>query len=284
MFMKWWYCYVEGRQYGPVTEDVLLEWIRQGNIRPTHHVWTAGLRDWVRACEALPEMFAETVGAGSALSMVPVATPLGTGGLTPNKYLTAQARVCLRGQWGSAVGFCLLQGLIGGAVAAIPTLGGFVSIFIEGPFSLGGAVFFLTLVRNGDNKIGMLFAGFKNFATAVVAHVLISLFTFLWTLLLVVPGIIAALSYSQTFYIIAEDRTTRPLEAIRKSRRMMQGAKWKLFCLGLRFAGWALLCMLTMGIGFLWLFPYIMATLAKFHDDLLAGAPAPADFGGSAPA
>jgi uncharacterized membrane protein len=90
----------------------------------------------------------------------------------------------------------------------------------------------------------------------------------LWLLLLIVPGIIAAISYSQTFFILAEDNTIRPSEAIEKSKKMMDGNKLKYFYLCLRFLGLGLLCILTLGIGFLWLAPYIQVTNAKFYDDI----------------
>ena len=93
-------------------------------------------------------------------------------------------------------------------------------------------------------------------------------FVFLWALLLIIPGIIAAIAYSQTFYILAEDDTIGSMDALRKSKEMMIGYKWKYFCLGLRFIGWALLCVLTLGIGFLWLSPYIQVSYAKFYEDL----------------
>ena len=87
-------------------------------------------------------------------------------------------------------------------------------------------------------------------------------------LFLFIAGIIAAIAYSQTFYILAEDDTIGSMEALRKSKEMMNGYKWKYFCLGLRFIGWALLCVLTVGIGFLWLSPYIQVSYAKFYEDL----------------
>jgi uncharacterized membrane protein len=100
--------------------------------------------------------------------------------------------------------------------------------------------------------------------------VLMLVFTLLWMLLLIIPGIIAAISYSLTFYIIADDDTIKPMEAIDKSKQMMDGYKWKYFFLALRFLGWALLCILTLGIGFLWLIPYVQVTFAKFYDDVKA--------------
>jgi uncharacterized membrane protein len=94
------------------------------------------------------------------------------------------------------------------------------------------------------------------------------LFIVLWLLLLIIPGIIAAISYSMTFYILADDKSIKPMEAIDKSKKMMDGYKWKYFFLCLRFFGWALLCILTLGIGFLWLIPYINVSIAKFYDDV----------------
>ena len=95
-----------------------------------------------------------------------------------------------------------------------------------------------------------------------------SAFTFLWTLLLVVPGIVALMRYSQAWFIMADDPNIRPMEAIEKSKQMMDGHKWEYFVLGLSFIWWFLLCCVTLGIGLLWLIPYIQTTVANFYDDL----------------
>jgi uncharacterized membrane protein len=95
-----------------------------------------------------------------------------------------------------------------------------------------------------------------------------SLFILLWCLLLIVPGIIAFISYSQTYFILADDNTIGAIEAIEKSKAMMYGYKWKFFRLSLRLAGLGLLCILTLGIGFLWLLPYARVVMAKFYDDV----------------
>ena len=79
----------------------------------------------------------------------------------------------------------------------------------------------------------------------------------------------AGLSYAMTFFILADDDTVGPRQAISKSKEMMTGNRWKLFCLTCRFWGWSLLCVLTCGIGFIWLFPYMAISMAKFYDDLL---------------
>lgn len=83
-----------------------------------------------------------------------------------------------------------------------------------------------------------------------------------------VAAIVLALRYSQTLYVLWDNPGMGPLEAVRRSVAMMRGRKGKLFLLGLRFIGWALLAMLTCGIGFLWLIPYMMISYAHFYDDL----------------
>jgi uncharacterized membrane protein len=89
-----------------------------------------------------------------------------------------------------------------------------------------------------------------------------------WTLLLIVPGIIAGYRYSQAFYILRDNPEIGAMEAIRRSKTMMAEHKWRLFVLQLTFIGWHLLCMLSLCIGYLWLVPYIMAAGAHFYEDL----------------
>jgi uncharacterized membrane protein len=191
---------------------------------------------------------------------------------TENKVLMQQAREALKGKWGLAVGTFLVYMLIAGVISSIPKAGGLLSLIISGPMGLGVAIFSLAISRDRNPQFEQIFYGFKKFGVSLAAYLLMAVFVILWAILLVIPGIIAMLSYSMTFFIIAEDDSIGPLEAIRKSKKMMYGFKWKLFCLYLRFLGWALLCVLSIGIGFLWLVPYIGVSFAKFYDDLLSPA------------
>jgi len=95
--------------------------------------------------------------------------------------------------------------------------------------------------------------------------VLVGLYTFLWSLLLIIPGIIAAYSYSMAPFILIDNPDIGVSEAIRRSKEIMRGHKFDYFALQLSFIGWAILACLTFGIGFLWLIPYIQLTSIEFY-------------------
>lgn len=193
---------------------------------------------------------------------------------TDNVTLMRAARESLKGQWGLAIGTFLIYVLLTSLPGSVESRGSILTLIIGGPFALGAAIFSLSLSRGKEARLEQIFQGFNRFSTAFVAYLLMILYVLLWTLLLIVPGIIAALGYSMTFYILADDTSIKPEEALKKSKAMMNGHKLKLFYLCLRFFLLALLCILTLGIGFLWLIPFIHITMAKFYDDLLTNAEA----------
>jgi len=186
---------------------------------------------------------------------------------TENKILMSQARDALSERWGFVVGTMFVYNIFIILFCALLMLG-FSFFIIFGPMSVGLCIFSLSISRKQDSKLSQIFNGFNKFGVSLGAYLLQTILIFLWSLLLIIPGIIAALSYSMTFFIIAENESIGPLEAITKSKEMMDGNKWKFFCLGLRFLGWYLLCILTLGIGFLWLMPYMAVSYAKFYDDI----------------
>jgi len=190
---------------------------------------------------------------------------------TDNVELMKLSRKSLEGKWGLAIGTFLVYELIIAGIQQTSEhypLSSLIMLFIAGPLAVGISVFSLKISRNEEARFEQIFEGFYNLKNSVIAYLLVVLFVILWTLLLIIPGIIAAISYSMTFYIIAEDENIQPMEAIDKSKKMMDGYKSKYFFLGLRLFGLALLCILTLGIGFLWLIPYAHVTTAKFYDDI----------------
>ena len=177
-----------------------------------------------------------------------------------------QAREALAGRWGLAVGTYIVFMLII-AVSGVVVVG---PLLIGGAFTLGISTFALAIARKEEAKLEMIFSGFNNFGKTLGLFLLFILFVFLWSLLLIIPGYIAAISYAQAFFIMSDDPNIGAMEAINKSKKMMYGYKWKYFCLGLRFIGWILLGVLTAGIGFFFIVPYLQISFAKFYEDVKA--------------
>jgi uncharacterized membrane protein len=191
---------------------------------------------------------------------------------TPNAVLMEQARASLSNKWNSAALAAFVMLLVTVGCRLIPVLGGIAGLVIAGPMALGSTMLWLAYARGQATPLATIFRGFDNFANALIAYLLVLLFTILWMLLLIVPGIMAGFSYSMTFFIMAEDPNIKPREAIRKSKAMMYGHRMKLLFLSLRFIGWEILGLLTLGIGFLWIMPYLYVSFAKFYEDIKDGA------------
>ena len=187
--------------------------------------------------------------------------------------LRNQAYEALRGKWTPAVVtslvFCILLGVavslsrVNALLYLIAYLGG-ASIVAIGMLYACWDLF----TKGTLPEAGALFAPFKQYARTVGAVLLVFVYTLLWTLLLVIPGIIKAYSYSMTFYILRENPEMTAGDAITASQKMMDGHKMDLFLQSLSFIGWAILASITFGIGYLWLIPYIYTAYAAFYETL----------------
>lgn len=186
----------------------------------------------------------------------------------PNSELRAAARNQLKGNWGKLILLCLIFTAISGALSAIPYLGAIIVFIITGPLTLGLYSCLVKLVRHESFNIENLFDGFKNFSTSFVLMIVSQLFVFLWSLLLLIPGIIAYYRYAMAFFILNDNPELSAMDALKASKEMMVGYKWKLFCLQFSFIGWAILCIFTLGIGYLWLIPYMYTSTANFYENL----------------
>lgn len=182
---------------------------------------------------------------------------------------TSDASVTLSGIWQSisegSIGIVLLAVGIALFIALVSLA---VRIIIGGLVSPGYSRFNLNLIDNRDTEIRNLFEYFHYWKSLAVAQFLRTLYTFLWSLLFIVPGIIASFRYAMTPYILAEFPTTSPKEAIEASKKLMDGNKYRLFCLELSFIGWHVLCVLSFGIGYIWLNPYVNAAKADFYREI----------------
>lgn len=119
------------------------------------------------------------------------------------------------------------------------------AMLVTGAFTMGVTMFFLQLIRQKTTDLGQVFAGFGHFFKSLGLYFMMSLFIFLWMLLLIVPGIIASYRYSQAFYILSDDPTKGVMQCIRESKELMKGNKGKIFCLELSFIPWVLLAYLA---------------------------------------
>lgn len=115
-------------------------------------------------------------------------------------------------------------------------------------------------------EITTIFDGFRNFGNVFILNLLISIFTFLWTLLFIIPGIIKGLSYSMANFIMAENPDISAPDAIKESKKLMDGNKLDYFLLSLSFIGWYILEFFTLGILSVWLMPYVITTQAAFYE------------------
>jgi len=217
---------------------------------------------------------------------------------TPNIILMQKARASLKNYWGLAIGSVLIFFIILLGSQSLPFAGFMISYFISGAMTVGICTFALALSRNANPEVSLVFNGFKKYWVTLGAFVLFNVFIFLWSLIGIIPLILAAIaytklymdlalvlyslallgfipcfiamfSYSMCYFIIADDYQIGSLQAISKSKRIMKGNKWKLFCLGWRFFWWGLLSIITLGIGFIWLAPYVLISKTKFYDDIL---------------
>jgi len=145
-------------------------------------------------------------------------------------------------------------------------------IFLLYPLSVGFSNAFKELVNRGDDGIikNMFVIGFDKWIHKVWTMLLMYIFLFLWMLLFIIPLFIKIFSYAMTPFIVVDHPELSANECIDKSKKMMKGHKFDLFYLYLSFIGWVILCILTLGIGFIWLTPYMQASTVAFYNDVKA--------------
>ncbi|MDV4149665.1 DUF975 family protein [Clostridium sp. AL.422] len=193
--------------------------------------------------------------------------------------LKSKARDQLRGRWGLAIitvlvgNFFINASNITNGLDYIVEVSDnltssldLISIILGGVISVGLSKFLLNFITNRDEpKFTDLFSQFNIFFKALGLNILILLAILLASFLLIVPGIIVALMYSQAFYILAEDPEKGIIECLRESSNLMYGYKWEFFVLEISFIGWWLVAALTLGIGSLWVEPYEKVTKTNFY-------------------
>ncbi len=152
-----------------------------------------------------------------------------------------------------------------------PVIGGGLTFVATILFELQLITIHLNLTKGIMPEFMMLFDIFKKprlCGNAIALYIMTYILTLLWSLLLIVPGIIKALSYSMAPYILAENNDMLPQDAIKQSMRIMEGHKMELFILELSFIGWEILCVLTLGLASIYVLPYYETTVANFYNEI----------------
>lgn len=175
-------------------------------------------------------------------------------------------------QHGDLVSTGLLTGIaVWAIIAAIAAIA--LSVIVGGTLRVGYARYQLGLIRQESPRFETLFSYFyhSQWKTAALAALLQGLYVLLWSLLLIVPGVMASYSYAMTEYILSDHPELSAQEAIAQSKAMMAGNRWRLFCLDLSFIGWQILSSLVpLSIGAIVLSPYTQTARAAFYRDLTA--------------
>ncbi len=211
------------------------------------------------------------------------------------------ARSVLSGRWGIAIGIAFLASLFGGSLGynslslnfkmddkeieeiqhlfpellpiliTTTTISGVIGIiyfFVGGVTRLGYCRCLLDIQRGLDPDVRSLFAYWKHYINATVLNALTALYIALWTILLLIPGIVASYSYAMAPFILAKNPEMGGNAAIKASKELMRGHRWELFCLDLSFIGWNLLALVTFGISSLFVAPYHAQSHAAFYEYL----------------
>lgn len=218
--------------------------------------------------------------------------------------LKYEVKNLLRGNWGKAILLYLIpmiilygSGSYGGSRTQYNESGIDISHVVTMAFSTGIISFILSLIfllitlsatfrgfdwlEDPELDFSPIKSNFTYFRSPdwwklIVMYVIVNIFTFLWTLLLIIPGIVKGIAYSQTYFVYKDlnDRGQADnyslTDYITRSQQLMMGHKWRYFVLQLSFIGWWILGAITFGIGFLWIYPYYKLTMANFYRDLVA--------------
>ncbi len=150
----------------------------------------------------------------------------------------------------------------------IPFAGTTLASMAMYPMVFGILMVCIAVADGGDFKVADMFNGYYDWWGAIKTYFFVGLFAWLWSLLLIIPGIVKAYSYRLAIYIKAENKEMGALEAIRKSKEIMHGHKLEWFVLDLSFIGWALLVAVTFGIAAIWVTPYMDVTYANAYRQL----------------
>lgn len=176
--------------------------------------------------------------------------------------LKASAKQQIQGNIGILFVCLLITSVVSGLIPGLTTL------IVAPPLTLGLTMIFLGLTRNESPEVSTLFSGFSYMGPAILLNIMIAVFTFLWSLLFVIPGIIKGISYSMAYFVLADNPELSANEALNESKRITSGHIGDLFVLYLSFIPWVLLGAITCGLALIYVVPYMQTTTANYYLEL----------------
>lgn len=222
-----------------------------------------------KAREGLAENWGKAIGVGFVASLLGAGTTAAKIGGGSSNSTEIESISELNGVIPTEfqVGYLAVLSLLGFIAVAFALL----HLLIGGAVTLGYVKFNLNLVDHKPASFADLFSEFHRFGVGFLMQLLRSLFTVLWSLLFLIPGIYASYGYAMAPYILSENPEMTANQAITESKKLMEGNRWRLFCLEISFIGWNLLCvMFTCGLGYIVLVPYMEASFAAFYREIKA--------------
>ena len=162
----------------------------------------------------------------------------------------------------------LEKGLVSTEIFLAASVGYLIYMFLSIPIFYGIKSFYMNISRGLGGRVADIFEGYKQFFSIVSVILVSGFFIMLWTLLLIIPGVIKAISYTQILRVKKDNPEMKALDCINESKYLMEGYKMEYFVLRLSFIGWSLLSVFTLGILGFWLLPYMETTYAEFYDKL----------------
>ena len=193
--------------------------------------------------------------------------------------LKERAKEKLKGKYGEVIKLLLVYFfiyIVAGIIIVIlglnedttDLLSSLAELIIGGFIYFGYMNFFLKISRNEEVTYKELFSKTSLFWHCIILSLLIGIFTLLWSLLFIIPGIIASINYSIAYYVALDNPNLGAREVLKKSKEIMNGHKMDYFILNLSFFGWAILGIFTFGLLYLWLIPYMQVTFANFYNEI----------------
>ena len=167
--------------------------------------------------------------------------------------------------------YAMLVSLIGSAILGVSSFGIVLILILTGPVNIGISYYYLGLTRRTItyDRLSVALDGIHGDVSGnIISGLLVYLYTFLWLLLFIIPGIVKSYAYRMTYYVKCDHPEFTATQAIDESRRIMNGNKMRLFLLDLSFIGWFIIGILCCGIGTIWVNAYLKASEAEFYEEI----------------